>query len=69
MNPSESIKPRALYFAKSLREDRAMLYVDFRTGLMGYVLALQRYLISPDRHAQETTIFAATLMLLNVQYH
>lgn len=46
-----------------------MLYVDFRTGLMGYVLALQRYLISPDRHAQETTIFAATLMLLNVQYH
>lgn len=34
VNPSESIKPRALHFAKSLREDRAMLYVDFRTGLM-----------------------------------
>lgn len=43
-----------------------MLYVDFRTGLMGYVLALQRYLISPDLSAQEKAssssfFFPATL--------
>lgn len=42
-----------------------MLYVDFRTGLMGYVLALQKVF---DLHRQETTFFAATLfMLLNIQ--